>query len=100
MKSCLKPYGVTCPLPVSYRFLRGNCHRTTNRTAIALRSPEDYLVEVSYDSIANGPRTQVLPVSSLIVKQSAEGIVVYMRDRSQQFDVIEFVDRSRLDWWS
>lgn len=65
--------------------------RTTNRTAIALRSPEDYLLEVSRDSIANGPRTQVLPISSLIVKQSAEGIVVCTRDRSLQFDVIEFV---------
>jgi len=97
VKSCLKPYGVTCPLPVSYRFLRGNGHRTTNRTAIALRSPEDYLLEVSRDSIANGPRTQVLPISSLIVKQSAEGIVVYTRDRSLQFDVIEFVERSCLE---
>jgi len=29
VKTCLKPYGVTCPLPVSYRFLRGDRHKTT-----------------------------------------------------------------------
>ena len=44
-----------------------------------------------------GPRTQVFPISSLLVKQSAEGIVVYTRDRSLQFDVIEFVERPCLE---
>lgn len=64
--------------------------RYTNRTAIVLRSPEDYCLEVSCDSPADCLRSQVIPVSSLLVKNSPNGLVVQTRDRSLEFDIIEF----------
>lgn len=65
--------------------------RITNRTAITLESPQDYYLEVSDNSIANAPRSRVLPIGSLVVKKTNEGFAVQTRDGSLSFDLIEFL---------
>ncbi len=54
--------------------------RTTNRTSVALRSPEDYYLELSRDSVANGPRSQVIPISARVIESSSDGRLVVVRE--------------------
>lgn len=63
--------------------------RTTNRTAIALHSSGDYFVEVSPDSVADAPRSQVIPMSTLMVENSSQGLIIRTRDGSLQFPILE-----------
>jgi len=65
--------------------------RITNRTAITLFSAQDFHLEVAPDTLANAPRSQALPISSLILTRSPEGLVVKTRDGRLSFDVIEFI---------
>ena len=65
--------------------------RTTNRTAIAVLSPQDFYLEISPDTVANAPRCQALPISSLVITESPKGIAVQTRDGRLSFDLIEFM---------
>jgi hypothetical protein len=65
--------------------------RITNRTAIAVVSPHDYYLEIAHDSIANAPRSYVLPIASLVLRRTRAGLAVEKRDGSLSFDPIEFI---------
>ena len=65
--------------------------RVTNRTAIAVVSPHDYYLETARDSIANAPRSYVLPIASMVLRRTSAGLVVEKRDGSLSFDPIEFI---------
>lgn len=64
--------------------------RTTNRTSIALVPPETRYLEITEDPISNAPRSKALPIASLLVCDSGEGLVVRTRDGKLTFDLIDF----------
>jgi hypothetical protein len=65
--------------------------RVTNRTALALVSPLAFYLEVASDTVANAPRSQTLPISSLVLTNKHGGLVVQTRDGSRRFDPIELI---------
>jgi hypothetical protein len=65
--------------------------RITNHTAMALVSPHDHYLEIARDSIANSPRSRVLPIGSLVVKKTGRGLLVEHRNAEVSFDAIEFI---------
>jgi hypothetical protein len=65
--------------------------RVTNRTTIAVVSAQDFYLEISPDNMANAPRSQALPIASLVLTESPTGLVVQTRDGRLSFDVIEFM---------
>lgn len=65
--------------------------RNTNRTSLAVVSPLDLYLEVSPDTMANAPRSQAVPISSLVLNESPKGIAVQTRDGRLVFDLIEFM---------
>ena len=58
------------------------------RVLPALLSSRDYRLEFSPGPIS-APKSQLLPVSSLIVEDSAAGMRLRTRDHSLQFDIVE-----------
>src|SRR5436305_6017796 len=65
--------------------------RNTNRTALAVVSAEDFYLEIAPDTLGNAPRSQALTISSLVLTESPEGLVVQTRDGRLSFDVMEFM---------
>lgn len=65
--------------------------RITNRTAMALVSPNDYYLEIARDSIASAPRSRVLPIGSLVLRKTNRGLVIEHRNAEISFDAIEFM---------
>lgn len=60
-----------------------------NRTFLTLTSPDDYYLEISRDSIANKPRSQVLSSADLVIVDSPRGLMVRTRDGRLEFDILE-----------
>jgi hypothetical protein len=63
--------------------------RTTNRTSLAVYSPQDYHLEIS-PQLSNRPRSCVIPISNFVVENSEDGLIVRTLDGQLKFDVIEF----------
>ena len=63
--------------------------RVTNRTSLAVYSPEDYHLEIS-PQLSNCPRSSVIPISNFVVENSEEGLIVRTLDGRLSFDVVEF----------
>jgi hypothetical protein len=61
----------------------------TMRTSYTLVSPYDYYLESAEDSLSSGPRSQTLPISSLVVEHSRGGLLVRSRDGGLVSDIIE-----------
>lgn len=66
-----------------------NWPRFTNRTSVVLVPPNVLYLEGTPDSIANAPRSKVVPVSSMVVANTAEGLRVRSKDGRHSFDIIE-----------
>ena len=64
--------------------------RITNRSAEAWVFPHDYHIEVSRDTIHAGERSQAIPVSAFVVRNSGDRVVVSTRDGRLEFDAVEF----------
>lgn len=62
--------------------------RQTLRTVPQLIPRNDYRVEFTFDSISP-PGTDVLPVSELVVEETAEGLIGRTRDGSKSFDILD-----------
>jgi len=60
----------------------------TLRTLRQLIPRNDYRVEFTFDSIAP-PGSELLPVSELVVEESAEGLMGRTRDGSKSFDILD-----------
>jgi hypothetical protein len=66
-----------------------NWPRFTNRTSLALVPSNALYLEGTPDTIANAPRSKVVPVSSMVVANSAKGLRVRSKDGRHSFDIIE-----------
>lgn len=66
-----------------------NWPRLTNRTSAALVPPNALYLEGSPDAIANAPRSKVVPMSSMVIANTAEGLRVRSKDGRHSFDIIE-----------
>jgi hypothetical protein len=63
--------------------------RVTNRTSLAVYSPQDYHLEIS-PQLSNRPRSCVIPISNLVVENSEDSLIVRTLDGRLSFDVVEF----------
>jgi hypothetical protein len=63
--------------------------RTTNRTSLAVYSPQDYHLEIS-PQLSNRPRSCVIPISKFVVENCGDGLIVRTVDGRLKFDIIEF----------
>jgi hypothetical protein len=63
--------------------------RITNRTSLAVYSPQDYHLEIS-PQLSNRPRSCVVPISHFVVENSEDGLIVRTLDGRLNFDVLEF----------
>lgn len=63
--------------------------RITNRTSLAVYSPQDYHLEFSPQS-SNCPRSRVIPISNFVVENSQGGLIVRTHDGRLNFDIVEF----------
>lgn len=66
-----------------------NWPRLTNRTSVALVPPNALYLEGAPDAIANAPRSKVVPMSSMVIANRAEGLRVRSKDGRHSFDLIE-----------
>ncbi|HEY6183823.1 MAG TPA: lantibiotic dehydratase [Terriglobales bacterium] len=63
--------------------------RITNRTSLAVYSPQDYHLEIS-PQLSNCPRSCVIPISNFVVENSEDGLIVRTLDGRLKFDVVDF----------
>jgi hypothetical protein len=61
----------------------------TARTVLALVSPKDYALALSYDATCFTPE-KVLPLSAFVIEESGGGLVARTRDGQVSFDIVEF----------
>lgn len=61
----------------------------TARTVLALVSPKDYALALSYDATCSTPE-KVLPISAFVIEESDGGLVARTRDGQISFDIVEF----------
>jgi hypothetical protein len=61
----------------------------TARTVLALVSPKDYALALSYDATCSTPE-KVLPLSAFVIEEAGEGLVARTRDGQLSFDIVEF----------
>lgn len=61
----------------------------TARTVLALVSPKDYALALSYDATSSTPE-KVLPISAFVIEESGGGLVARTRDGRLSFDIVEF----------
>jgi hypothetical protein len=64
-----------------------NLQHLTTRTAVALISKDDLMLEFAEDSCGIPP-SQSLPISTLVVEANRDQLIVRTRDGSRQFDLI------------
>jgi len=60
----------------------------TTRTSVAVNSPDDLFLEIARDAHSLS-RSQAVPVSTLVVEEIAERLVVRTRDGQLSFDILE-----------
>lgn len=63
--------------------------RVTNRTSLAVYSPQHYHLEIS-PQLSNRPRHCVIPISKFVVENYGDGLVVRTVDGRLKLDIIEF----------
>lgn len=63
--------------------------RVTNRTSLAVYSPQDYHLEIS-PQLSNCPRSSVVPISNFVVENSEGDLIVRTHDGLLSFDIVEF----------
>jgi hypothetical protein len=61
----------------------------TARTVLALVSPKDYGLALSYDATSFTPE-RMLPISAFVIEECDGGLVVRTRDGQISFDIVEF----------
>ncbi|MCA1568549.1 MAG: lantibiotic dehydratase family protein [Acidobacteria bacterium] len=66
-----------------------NWPRYTNRTSVTLVPTNVLYLEGVTDPIANAPRSKVVPMSSMVVANTTEGLRVRSKDGRHSFDIIE-----------
>lgn len=66
-----------------------NWPRLTNRTSLALVPSNALYLEGAPDAIANAPLSKIVPMSSMVVAKTAEGLKVRSKDGRHSFDIIE-----------
>jgi hypothetical protein len=64
--------------------------KTTNRTSNVLGLEHDYYLEATRDAFSSAARSQVIPISALLVEKSAQGLIVRTRDGHLKFDIVHF----------
>lgn len=59
----------------------------TTRTTMLLKSPRDIIL-IASPEVCGVPRSQALPIGSLVVEQGDDGLQVCTRDRQLRFDIM------------
>lgn len=78
------------PAPQVWLLPPTGCAETTIRTCSAVRSRNDYYLDLFGDSMALGPARERLLVSDFVVESTPGGLIARSRDGKLRFDTINF----------